>query len=356
MGGALTARCGLFGPAAGGVSYINSVQQVSITIATGATSGTATITSVDTSRTILIPQGQTCTVTTDTAANFNLARIELTNATTITAYRNTSSAADTVTVNCAVVECTSNLVSSVQYGTISISSATSATGTITSVNLTRSCVISLGGTTSGSNLPQSQPGVSLTNATTVTAFRGTSGTTVAGFVVVEFQAAAIQSVQQVTDSYASANTTNSKTISSVTQGNTVLFWGGQTSANSGITSGFNTLQLTSATNVDAVRIGTQTGAIVPYYTVVEFVAGVMASSAQRGTIDLSGTGETATATITSISTTKGFASCLGGRSSGGAAGRIQQRLTLTNATTITGTVQSTVSDTRAVAYEAVGFN
>lgn len=80
-------------------------------------------------------------------------------------------------------------VASVQYGTISMGTATSATATISSVTTAKAFLILLGTEFATSGLTPDQTGlrITLTNSTTVTASRQTggsgSGATV-GFVVV----------------------------------------------------------------------------------------------------------------------------------------------------------------------------
>lgn len=78
---------------------INSVQAGTITIGSGSTSNTATITSVDTTKSFVVFNGAS---TSSTALNRVTARVALTNATTVTATRESS--VDEVTVAFTVVE------------------------------------------------------------------------------------------------------------------------------------------------------------------------------------------------------------------------------------------------------------
>lgn len=341
--------------AGGGSTYIASVQQVSITIAAGATSGTATISSVDTSRTFLVYQNFTNT-NTGGVPNETLARIELTNATTVTAYRNTSDAVFTVTVNATVVEGTSSLVDSVEYGTVSISSST-GTATISSVDTSRSAVFLLGNTTTASaTTPNGRnAAVTLTNATTVTANIGVSSITgTAGFVVVQFNSSAIQSVQRFTTAYTSSSTTDDQTISSVTTGNTMLVWGGTVNASD--TNGIYTLSLLNSTTARLTRQGTGTGSRSPYYTVVEFASGVI-NSRQAGTIQMQSVTSN-TATISAVDTSRTVCGWMGWSLGyvNGAEPSYWVRQTLTDSTTVTATTNTSSGDNKPVGYQCVEFN
>lgn len=131
----------------------------------GDTTDTATITSVDTTRSAVFYLGE---------SNNNLnsqtqAKIVLTNATTVTGSCNTSSV--THRVKFMVVEFTASSVKTRNAGTIVIASgASSGTATISAVDTTKTilasggCTSNIAGAGAGSNL-------TLTNSTTVTATR-----------------------------------------------------------------------------------------------------------------------------------------------------------------------------------------
>lgn len=114
-------------------------------------------------------------------------------------------------------------VASVQYGSISLPAGTlSATATITSVDTTRSVVMSLGvkatgGDTSGTVWAEAESTLTLTNATTVTATGGgNSNSSTHYFVVIQFNVGSIKSLQNVTISGSDATTSDTATITSVT--------------------------------------------------------------------------------------------------------------------------------------------
>ena len=183
-------------------SAIKSIQPVSITIATGATSNTATITSVVTTNTVLIFGGFSTSwvgAPDNYFPNRFKARLELTNATTVTAYRNTSDGSFTVTVTGTAIEFYPGNITSVQRGTITMNGGEGAskTATITSVNTAKAVVVFLGQTTPSNNAGNPANNISadlhcarldLTNATTVTATtNATNGDVTVGYQVVEWR-------------------------------------------------------------------------------------------------------------------------------------------------------------------------
>lgn len=330
-------------PGATSGTYVSKVTYYSIAIGSGATSNTQTITSVDTSKTWVQFLGSKLS-TGEGSNDKSHARVELSNATTVTATRNTSSTS-TLTVYFAVVEATSSLVSSIQQGTITISAATSNTATITSVTTSRSVVLWLGHSTTSTsgNAHPSIAGVTLTNSTTVTANCGASLTMTVGYVVIEFQASVISSVQQLVDTYTTTNTTDSKTITSVTTSRTMLFFGGQKVGNtSAQATGYYSARLTSSTNIDYVKGTSDATTRTMYLTVVEFASGVLNGNVQRGTISV-GSGSGTLTLSPSMSTTLTLVSWLGqdNTSAGQSEDATLVNLTQTNSTTVTGTRQTT---------------
>lgn len=344
----------------GGAPYVNSVQQATCTIASSATSGTATITSVDTSKTFLSWQGVTYAAN-DPAADTAAASVTLTNATTITCTRQTSSSS-AVTVNVTAIEGTSSLIDTIQYGTVSITAGTSGTATITSVDTTRSAVFWLGATTTSTQTSAlATRGAStavLTNATTVTATTTGTLTTATSFVVVQFKDPAVDSVQSFTQTASNGSTTNGNTITSVTTTRSMLAYGGNDGDSGQARLTHGTVQITSATNVDMVNgEAINTLARRDAYTVVEFASGVLNSNVQRGTISLA-SATSNTATISSVTTNKTLLTFLGQRSTGSGTANVDEqwmKVTLTNGTTVTGTINTSAARTQNVAYEVTEF-
>lgn len=344
---------GAFTPS-GGAPYVNSIQQVSITLGSTVTSNTASISAVS-ANAFIIFQG----ITTDgTAINLELdtySKVVLTNTTTVTASRNTGVGA--VTVNALIIDPTASLVTGVQAGTITITAGTSNTATITSVNTALSAVFYLGNTTIGTDSASAQAGVTLTDATTVTASLAATGTITVSYVVVTFAAAAIQSIQQYASTSTANTTGDTVTITAVTTANSMIAYGGIKNAAADDykrTMFWDTL--TNTTTVTFTRAAASASSRTYYGTVIEFKTGVL-KTVNRGSIVVSAV-TSATATITAVTTAKTASFYLGQLSTNGSDGnedREWARIDLTNTTTVTATKQ-TASNSVTVGYEVIEFN
>lgn len=168
----------------GASSLIRSIQSGTITL-TNLTSATATISAVSLPNSVLVYAGYTVNDTGN--SDIGAVRLELTNGTTVTATRQTSSAFGCV-VAYQVIEYAPGIVR-VQRGTVSTSAATSATATIAAVNTARAYVSYLGLSTTLAAAGGGYPyfgRVDLTNSTTVTLNLGTATTSTASFEVVEW--------------------------------------------------------------------------------------------------------------------------------------------------------------------------
>jgi len=264
----------MFNASVWGKRYADKIQHVSITISAGATSNTATIASVDTAKSFVIFLGHTSNLAAD-QNDRSSPRVSLTNSTTVTAQRNTADGVSTTVVSAVVISTTHYLVESIQQGTVAVTSSTSGTATITSVDTTRSAVFYLGntGTDSAASVPR-RYAVTLTNATTVTANSNSSASATVGFVVVQFRAAVIKSRQQFSNAFTTSNSTDNQAISSVTVANCMIAYGGNISGGTGNYA----IQITTSTNVQLTRVATSTASRTPRYTVIEFQPGVLRSS------------------------------------------------------------------------------
>ncbi len=340
-------------------SIIESIQAFSITIGTGATSNTATITSVNTSYSMIVWGGMQNTNSAALPVRTTEARVTLTNSTTVTATRNTSDATYTSTVKGFVVQFKSSVIQSIQSGTITIA-GTSNTATISSVTTTNALCHFQGqtGTSSIDGTTRGRANVVLTNATTVTAARitATDSCTV-GYTVVEFKSGVLNSsTQQFSITVSAGNSSSTAAISSVATGQSAIFYGGaKVSTSGGVvpTELMGKVVLTNATTVTASRSAT-TASFTVTGTVVEFKAENL-SRIQRGTIDLNGVA-TNTATITSVNTAKSFVSFLGASTtdSTASADQMYSSVVLTNATTVTADTVAAPS-TLTASYEAINF-
>lgn len=333
-------------------AYVKSVQYVDITLGSGVTSNTATITSVDATRSFVVLDGTTTTITAQNGATTQ-ARIELTNATTVTAVRNTGTSS--VTVRGMIVECFSAFVNSVQNGTISISASTSGTATVTAVTTANAVAIYLGETTtSTSTIANWATRLTLTNSTTITATVNTSSTCTVGYSLIDFVSGTVNSVQQVSTTSTSAATTMTTTISSVTTGNCLLFYGGQTNANANYAN-LHSADLTNATTVTWTRNGTSTNSRTSNVTVVDFAAAVVKSTAQRATTAVNNS-TSQNVTITSVDTNKAVLSSLFFNSNSSQPNTFSSTVKLTAATTLNIQRNTGGALTVNVSWDSLEFN
>lgn len=341
----------------GTTTYVNSVQQVSITIAAAATSNTASV-SAASGTFFLIFQGQTTSATTNNGSA--VCRVSI-SGTTVTATRANSTQGACV-VNCVVVDATSNLVTSVQFGTIAVTAGTSGTATISSVT-TANAVVHLLGYTSGLttfNMGRNHPTLVLTNATTVTStVRTLTTNSTAGFVVIEFNPAALnQSKQAFSKSWTNSALSSTQAITSVNINNTILFYAGcDNDQNETNATDEQRITLTNATTVTTTTgVAQGDASIVINFSVIEFISGVLSQNAQRGSITLSASTSN-TATITSALTTKTICNFLGYSTATTAVtthATLLPNITQTNATTDTATLNSLGSV--VVSFENLTFN
>jgi hypothetical protein len=323
----------------GGGSYVNSVQHVTITIPVNVTSATATISAVG-SYAFILHDGFLATSSSNSSISF--VRLELTDSTTVTAYRNSSSATQTTTVRCVVVDATSSLLASVQFGTVSIAaSSTSGTATISSTNSSYTAIHLLGINSSQTSLSYTGiEAVLSVSGTTVTATRlaASINTLDVEFVVLEFQSAACnQTIQSYQKSWTNSSTSTTQSITSVDVDNTILIYAGSNGNSTG--NAANTQQQAVLTDGTTVTISTNSaGSISCQYNffVVEFASGVLNSAVQRGTTTLTAVSSN-TSTISSVDTSKSIINLLHFTASQTSSNisNVQPHAALTNATTVT---------------------
>lgn len=169
----------------GASGLIRSVQYGNVSIATASLTGTSTITAVDMANAMLLHGGS---LSNNAAANprASSCRLTFTNATTITATRGATGVADSNAFY-VVVEFVPGIIKSIQRGTITLTSVSTANATITEVNKAKSAPIWLGSDL-GAGDDNMYASLNLTNGTTVRADRyaSTASTTVVGYQVVEW--------------------------------------------------------------------------------------------------------------------------------------------------------------------------
>jgi hypothetical protein len=301
------------------INYITAraVQQWTITIASGQTTGTATILSVGSGAFILFG-GINPSISATPSEDF--AYVTLTNATTITATRNTGTAGTVTVTGCIVDGDTTNLIESVQYKTVTISNlAVTGTVSITAVTNTNAAVHLLGWSSSNTTLSTSKefPIVTL-SGTTVTATRGVAGGILTvGVVVIEFQGPALnQSVQNfnITNG-SSASTSYTASVTSVVTNNTLCIYGGSRDGANTTLNIFKQRGALTSSTVFTVTVNTgDTNGKNYCVSVVEFVSGVLNSATQRSTTTLTGA-TSATSALTPVTLGNAAISWLGNSTS-----------------------------------------
>ena len=170
----------------GASGLIEAIQYGTIALSGAQATNTATITSVDLSRSILIDLRQSNNWSGGTQPSYTSNTLALTNSTTVTASRQAAGGL-TLTAAFCVVTFNPGVVRSVQSGVVA--SAGSPTVSITSVNTAKTLLLSLGlEGDSGGRDDYFYGYWQLTNSTTLTLQRGASGGTSmkAGWLALEF--------------------------------------------------------------------------------------------------------------------------------------------------------------------------
>lgn len=162
----------------GGRSEVASVQYGSITVTAPATTGTATITSVDTTRSVVVALGSSTNG--PIGSNEALISVALTNSTTVTATKG-GGGTYSATINFMVITFNAGTVKSLQDVEITgADTSLTDTATITSVNTSKTALFVRSGFVSPSanpnatSLSDEATRVMLTNATTLTKVRWTA--------------------------------------------------------------------------------------------------------------------------------------------------------------------------------------
>lgn len=319
------------------VSYITSVgvQHVQITIAAGLTSATATISAVG-SRAFISFQGFSSTAV-SVPAN-TLTRVTLTNSTTVTATR--VGTVGRSIVNCTVVDASADLVTSVQYGTVTlVATNTTNTAAISAVNANTGTLHILGFTSQDVAIAPSTQMPRLSYAGTVvtaTVSAAVTSTMVVTFCMIEFNPLALQSnVQVFSISWSNAAVSATQAISNVVSANTLLFQGGRSSTAAALyTTSFQRGSLTNDTTITVTVNSTGADTNVYNVTVVEFKAAVFTQPVQRGTTTLTAASSASTV-INSTVLARTSVLFLGSSNTGSTEARGRARVNLGTTTSIT---------------------
>lgn len=341
------------------------VQEVTNTFGPSDTTVAQTITSTSTSLTSLHRLGSRL-ASVDEAGNVRdgFSTMTLASATSVSRTRGSTSL---VAVNClhkaAVVQWPSAMISSIQSGTITLTTtSTSGTATISSVDTSRSVVIFSGCSTSSNALNNLAHTLALTNATTVTATSDpnvTSSTRNVRFTVIEFASGIVSSKQAVSINIGNGESTHDQTITAVRRSRSMIFpagWRKTAGTGTACDTSYGYLQLISPTTVRASRYNTSaTDFLQLEGTVVEFTANHVA--VQRGITSIANGSSTLATTVGNAPLTNSWINHLGFLNSSGSSGSESSyfgTLTLTNATTITGDRAGT-SGVHAQSWELVSF-
>ena len=341
-------------------AYLNqAIQQVSISLGASVTTNTATITAVG-ANAFLVYQGFTTNEATGSLMLDEFATGVLTNSTTVTVTRTTATTGTGV-FNFAVIDPTSSLVTGVQAGTIAISGTgiVSNTATISSVDLTLSAVFFLGAKTLSADIRQTYAGVTLTNATTVSAAVGAAPgtfTTTVSFVVVTFAAGAIQSVQQVASASSGTAVNVSAATSAYVVAHSMLAYGGFLTANTTIPSALWRINFNVSGQVDFARNTGTSGSWTNFCTVIEFVSGVLTSQQAAGVTLNSVASNTVTVTAVVVANSFYLFTGIISAAASTAPDTFYHKGTLTNTTTVTITRQTAGITTSTVSGRVIEFN
>jgi hypothetical protein len=260
-----------------------------------------------------------------------------------------------------VVEWETGIVDSVQYGTIAMTAVSTNTGAISSVTTTDSALTFLGSLNNytGTAHERAWCAGSITSATQVTAVRGaaTSNATL-GFCVTEFASGILdQNTEQFNILVAAASTSNTATITSSTEANTMCFYGGLSNTSANANSGkFSYLQQTSDTQFTATRSDT-TNSSTNYGTAVKFKSADIVGR-NEGTSVVATTQTIQNNTISSVDTAKTIAVCIGLSSSGNSVvAESLSEVWLQSATNVRSERNTTdAALTATAAYQTMEFN
>lgn len=170
-----------------------------------------------------------------------------------------------------------------------------------------------------------------------------------------YRSSVIKSIQSGTIDLAGV-TSATATVTAVVLANAVLLYNGRSNNNAAATSaaGYPRLTLTNTTTVTATRNTAQAGAMPVAWVLIEYYPNIL-KSCQYGTVSL-GAGTSATATITSVDTTKAHVINLGWSSSSVAVmdATFEVKQVLTNATTVTAT-SNTANNATTTSFVVVEF-
>lgn len=238
----------------------------------------------------------------------------------------------------------------------------SATQTVAVADVTRAAIFFNGYTNDSAAGVNSEvyARVTLTNATTVTATRDPTASTInttVKAVLVEFRAALVDSVQYGTVALSAIQTTNTASITAVTAARSAVLYLGQTTDNSSGGASATTLtcslDLTSSTVVTTNR-NTASENVTVGFCVVQFASGTT-TSVQQTTLTDTSSSASYTKTITSVDAARALLLYNGATSANASLLNAFHQTELTNGTTVTLTRAGTSTSSRTVYFTVVEF-
>lgn len=249
-------------------NLVESVQFGTVAV-NNATSNTATISSVDLSRSAVFYLGQSSTST--SAANRVFGAVELTNATTVTGVLGATASTTTCTLSYCVVQFAASAIQSVQrFATNSSSSSLTTAQAISAVTTANSMIAWGGVATSNSTFSSWIMNAQLTSTTNVNLVRtGTGAVSRTAYItVIDFASGVLSSMQRGTIALASV-ASNTATISAVGS-KAVLNWLNQSTTATTPDEAFTTVTLTNSTTITANKNTAGTTTSTVSYEMMEF--------------------------------------------------------------------------------------
>ncbi len=332
------------------------VQQFSITIASGSTTGTVNLGTAVGAGAYINYGGSNPSVTADFAeAGAYLSWATAGGTTTITATRQTGTTGTVVVTGSITDGDTSNLVVAVQQGTVSIAASTSGTASVTAPGSDGNSVIHyLGHSGTGTVISATADDPHLTqSSTTVTATTAGTATLTVGFVLIELQSSCMtaNAVQRISATSSSSVASFTASLgANVVLANAISFWGGWSIAT--VTTDLAEALMygvLSAVGTFTVHVSQGVADAKTYNaSIVEFNSGVLNSAVQRGTTVAAGT--SAFTQLTSINESYAGISWLGNITGDGGGSLTSD---FGAAILTTETISSTVSVLHTASFSAV---
>ena len=292
-------------PVAGSTNPILSVQNVTVTISGGNTTGATAITAVDVANSIILP-GCYAGISSQTTGNNCWARWDFTDSggDEITATR-VGTTGD-VTVEVTVVEFASGVLTHNNRTTMTITgTATSNTASLgATVTASRSCVIPMGFsiTQTATNDQRRMPVIYRSSTTDMTAYvltaPGSAQTLTVGFQAIEFSSSYVNNVQTIFYDATTSSTSIDVSITSVDTDRCICFFSGSHTSGSSVSFRQMAAELTNSTTMNFATNFNSSLQRRAAAVVIEFIDDTFLSQVENQSGSITSTNTTATDTIT----------------------------------------------------------